>query len=82
MLSTPPLFQLIQSESGTDWKEMYRVFNMGHRMEIYTDEASAHEMIQLAKGFNIEAQIIGRVEESETKKLTITSVNGTFEYYS
>lgn len=82
MLPTPPLFQLIQSESGTDWKEMYRVFNMGHRMEIYTDEASAQEMIQLAKGFNIEAQIIGRVEESETKKLTITSVNGTFEYYS
>jgi phosphoribosylformylglycinamidine cyclo-ligase len=73
---------LIQSESGTDWKEMYRVFNMGHRMEIYTDAQSAQAMIQIAKEFNIEAQIIGRVEESESKKLTITGQNGTFEYYS
>lgn len=82
MLPVPPLFRLIQSESGTDWKEMYRVFNMGHRMEIYTDEQSAQAMIQMAKEFNIEAQIIGRVEESESKKLTIIGQNGTFEYYS
>jgi phosphoribosylformylglycinamidine cyclo-ligase len=82
LLPTPPLFQLIQSESGTDWKEMYRVFNMGHRMEIYTDEASAQEMIRIAAAFNIEAQIIGRVEASENKQLTITGTNGTFEYYS
>ena len=82
MLPIPPLFQLIQSESGTDWKEMYRVFNMGHRMEIYTDEQSAQAMIQMAKEFNIEAQIIGRVEPSESKKLTIATANGTFEYFS
>ena len=82
MLPVPPLFQLIQSESGTDWKEMYRVFNMGHRMEIYTDEQSAQAMIQMAKEFNIEAQIIGRVEASETKKLTIATANGKFEYFS
>ncbi len=82
LLPVPPLFRLIQSESGTDWKEMYRVFNMGHRMEIYTDEASAQEMIQIAKRMNIEAQIIGRVEASESKQLTIVGQSGTFEYYS
>jgi phosphoribosylformylglycinamidine cyclo-ligase len=77
----PPLFQLIQSESQTDWKEMYRVFNMGHRLEIYTDEINAQEMIAIAKELNIEAQIIGRVEESPMKKLSIITQNGTFEYH-
>ncbi|MEN9333474.1 MAG: hypothetical protein RLY35_654 [Bacteroidota bacterium] len=76
----PPLFEMIQKESNTEWKEMYRVFNMGHRMEIYTDVESANEMIALAKTFNIEAQIIGRVEESLNKKLTIQTDRGTFEY--
>ena len=76
----PPLFELIQEESGTEWKEMYKVFNMGHRLEIYTDAQSAQAMIEIAQSFNIEAQIVGRVEESENKKLTIMSDKGVFEY--
>jgi phosphoribosylformylglycinamidine cyclo-ligase len=80
LFPVPPLFEMIQKESNTEWKEMYRVFNMGHRMEIYTDVESANEMIALAKTFNIEAQIIGRVEESLNKKLTIQTDRGTFEY--
>ncbi len=80
LLPIPPLFQMIQKESNTDWKEMYRVFNMGHRLEIYTDPESAKELIALASSFNIEAQIIGRVEASEIKKLTIQTDKGIFEY--
>ncbi len=80
LFDTPPLFQLIQQESNTDWKEMYKVFNMGHRMEIYTDEATAAEIIRIAQEFNLPAQIIGRVEASEKKKLTIRSAHGVFEY--
>lgn len=80
MFALPPLFRMIQESSGTDWKEMYKVFNMGHRLEIYTNERAAEEMIQIAKGFNIEAQIIGHVEDSEKKQLTIKSEFGTFEY--
>lgn len=80
MMSTPPLFQLIQQESNTDWREMYRVFNMGHRLEIYTDAASAQTMIQCAKELNIEAQIIGRVEASDRKQLTIEGEHGNFVY--
>lgn len=80
MLPVPPLFKIIQSQSGTDWKEMYKVFNMGHRMEIYTDADSASEIISIAKSFNIAAQIIGRCESFEGKKLTIQSEYGTFEY--
>lgn len=76
----PPLFKLIHDESGTDWKEMYKVFNMGHRMEIYTSAENAQEMIDISKSFGVEAKIVGRVEESETKKLTIKSEFGTFEY--
>lgn len=76
----PPLFKLIQEESGTDWKEMYKVFNMGHRMEIYVPEALASSIIEISKSFNIDAQIVGRVEENEGKKLTIKSEYGTFEY--
>ncbi len=80
LLPIPPLFEMIQKESNTDWKEMYRVFNMGHRLEIYTDPESAKELIALASSFNIEAQIIGRVEASEIKKLTIQTDKGIFEY--
>ena len=81
LLPIPALFNLIQKESNTDWKEMYRVFNMGHRLEIYTDETSALEMIAIAGSMNIVAQIIGRVEGGEGKKLTIASDKGIFEYY-
>ena len=76
----PPLFKLIQENSGTDWKEMYQVFNMGHRMELYVDPASAEKIIEISKSFNVEAQIIGRVEAADEKKLTIKSPYGTYEY--
>ena len=80
MFALPPLFRMIQESSGTDWKEMYKVFNMGHRLEIYTNEKAAEEMIQIAKEFNIGAQIVGHVEASDKKQLTIKSGFGTFEY--
>ncbi|NQZ77489.1 MAG: phosphoribosylformylglycinamidine cyclo-ligase [Ekhidna sp.] len=80
MLPTPPLFKLIQSESGTEWKEMYKVFNMGHRMEIYVAEESADEVVEIARSFNIDAQVIGRVEPSDKKELIIQSEYGVFEY--
>ncbi|WP_107039895.1 AIR synthase related protein [Brumimicrobium mesophilum] len=76
----PPLFKAIHEESGTDWKEMYKVFNMGHRMELYVPEEIAQDIIKISESFNVDAQIVGRVEESESKKLTITSEFGTFEY--
>lgn len=76
----PPLFKLIQEESGTDWKEMYKVFNMGHRMEIYVSPEIADSIIAISKSFNIDAQIVGRVETHEGKKLTIESPYGKFEY--
>ena len=80
LFDLPPVFKLIQQESGTSWKEMYQVFNMGHRMEIYTDRSTADKIINISNGFNIEAKIVGRVEDSKNKKLTITSTYGTFEY--
>lgn len=80
MIEIPPLFKMIQESSGTDWKEMYKVFNMGSRLEIYTDEKSAKDMIAIAKSFNIHAQIIGHVEPSDRKQLTIKSKYGIFEY--
>lgn len=80
LFPVPPLFELIQKVSGTSWEEMYKVFNMGHRMEIYTDSDSALEMIRIAEKFDIEARIVGRVEESVEKKLTIKSEAGTFNY--
>ncbi|MBT8281944.1 MAG: phosphoribosylformylglycinamidine cyclo-ligase [Muriicola sp.] len=80
LFPTPPLFQLIQSQSGTDWKEMYQVFNCGHRMELYVDESSAADLISISEGFGIPAQIIGRVEASENKQLTIHSTHGSFTY--
>jgi phosphoribosylformylglycinamidine cyclo-ligase len=80
LFAIPPLFELIHEESGTDWKEMYKVFNMGHRMEIYTDEQTALSCIEISKSFGVEAQIIGRVELADAKKLTIKSSFGVFEY--
>ena len=80
MFPVPPLFKLIQEQSNTDWKEMYQVFNCGHRMELYVQPEIAEEIITLSKSFNVDAQIVGRVEASTSKKLTITSEFGTFEY--
>jgi phosphoribosylformylglycinamidine cyclo-ligase len=80
LFPTPPLFKMIQEESGTDWKEMYKVFNMGHRMELYVDEADAQAVIDISKSFNIDAQIIGRVEASEQKQVTVKSEHGEFVY--
>lgn len=80
LFELPPLFRLIQEESGTSWQEMYQVFNMGHRMEFYVDPMIAHDIIQISKEFGVDAQIIGRVEHSNTKELTITSEFGTFKY--
>lgn len=80
LFPVPPLFQLIQEQSKTDWKEMYQVFNCGHRMEIYVPQDLANQMIEISKSFGVDAQIVGRVEASSIKKLTITSNYGTFEY--
>jgi len=80
MFDLPPLFKIIQEESGTDWKEMYKVFNMGHRMEIYIEEEHADELISISKGFDVDAQIIGIVEASKVKQLTIESKYGKFLY--
>ncbi len=81
LFPVPPLFKLIQQESKTNWKEMYQVFNCGHRMEIYLPEKFAQSVIDISKSFNIDAQIIGRIEKSDSKKLTINSQYGTFEYF-
>jgi len=80
MFSVPPLFKLIQEQSKTDWKEMYQVFNCGHRMELYVSQEIAEDIISISKSFNVNAQVIGRVEESDSKKLTIKSEYGVFEY--
>ena len=80
MFTVPPLFKLIQEQSNTDWKEMYQVFNCGHRMELYVKPDVAEAIIAISKSYNVEAQIIGRVEAADTKKLTIKSEFGTFEY--
>jgi phosphoribosylformylglycinamidine cyclo-ligase len=76
----PPLFRIIQEQSGNKWKEMYRVFNMGHRFEIYTRPENAGRIIEIAAGFNLEAKVIGYCEGSDKKKLTIKSEFGVFEY--
>ena len=76
----PPLFQMIQEQSKTDWKEMYQVFNCGHRMELYVPEELAQDIIAISQSFGVAAQIVGRVEASEIKKLTIQSEYGIFEY--
>jgi phosphoribosylformylglycinamidine cyclo-ligase len=80
MFEIPPLFKTIQEESKTDWKEMYQVFNMGHRMEIYLPQEIAEDVIKISESFNVDAKIIGRVEASDSKKLTIISEKGTFDY--
>lgn len=80
LFPVPPLFRLIQGQSGTDWKEMYQVFNCGHRMEIYVKASIAEDLIQISKSFDVDAQIIGRVEENAAKKLTISSPFGKFTY--
>ena len=80
LFAIPPLFKLIQEESGTDWKEMYQVFNCGHRLELYVDESIVEDLISISKSFNVDAQIIGRVEEASVKKLTILSEFGQFTY--
>lgn len=80
MFPVPPLFELIQAQSGTDWKEMYKVFNMGHRMEIYLSPDNADRVIDIARSFDIDARIVGRIEAAEANRLTIISDKGTFEY--
>ena len=80
MFDLPPLFQLIKDESNTDWKEMYKVFNMGHRMELYVPDEIVSDIISISKSFNVDAQIIGRVESYNGKKLTINSEFGKFVY--
>ena len=80
LFPTPPLFELIQQESGTPWQEMYKVFNMGHRMELYVAPEDAARIIEISESFGVEAQIIGRVEAAERKQLTIHSPYGTLSY--
>jgi len=80
MFTVPPLFKMIQEESNTDWKEMYKVFNMGHRMELYVDKSFATDIINISKSYNVDAKIIGKVESSSDKKLTILSEFGKFIY--
>ena len=82
LFPVPPLFAMIQEESGTDWREMYQVFNMGHRMEFYVPASIADEIISISESFGIPARIVGRVEANPDggKKLTIISDKGTFEY--
>jgi len=80
MFEIPPLFKLIQEQSKTDWKEMYQVFNCGHRMELYVSPEIAEDLISISKSFNVDAQIVGRVEKADAKKLTIKSEFGEFVY--
>ena len=80
LFGVPPLFKLIQAQSKTDWKEMYQVFNMGHRMELYVHKEIADDIIEISKSFNVDAKIVGKVEASTTKKLTIKSEFGEFFY--
>ena len=81
MFDVPVLFETIQRESGTSWEEMYKVFNMGHRLEVYTDEETAREIIKVSESFGIAAQIIGRVEVKEGKaKVTVNGPHGTYTY--
>ena len=80
LFETPPLFEIIQRESNTSWEEMYKVFNMGHRMELYVKPECAIKIIEISKSFGVDAKVIGRVEASKEKKLTISSKNGVFNY--
>ena len=80
LFETPPLFSMIHQESGTDWREMYEVFNMGHRMELYVSAETAEEIISISQSFGVDAQIVGRVEAATEKQLTLNSPYGTFKY--
>ena len=80
LFKTPPVFELIQRESGTSSKEMYQVFNMGHRMELYVNPEIADKIIEISKSFQIDAKVIGKVETCKTRKLSIFSEMGNFEY--
>ena len=80
LFPVPPLFDLIQKQSGTDWQEMYKVFNMGHRLEVYLPREYAQQVIDIAQSFNIEAQVVGYCEASDKKELLIESEFGKFEY--
>jgi len=80
LFDLPPLFKMIQEESNTDWKEMYQVFNMGHRMELYVHSSQAEKIISISRSFNIDAQIVGRVEKSNQRKLTVQSPYGVFKW--
>jgi len=80
LFPVPPLFKLIQEESKTSWQEMYKVFNMGHRMELYVSQEIAQNLIEISKSFNVDAQIIGRVEAADKKQVTIQSEFGEFVY--
>ena len=82
LFPVPPLFKMIHEESHTDRQEMYKVFNMGHRMELYTDEATARGIIDIARSFNVDAQVVGRVEESARPQVTVKSENGVFDYFA
>ena len=80
LFETPPLFKIIQRESNTSWEEMYKVFNMGHRMELYVKPEFASKIVEISKSFGVDAKVIGRVEPSKEKKLTISSENGVYNY--
>lgn len=80
LFPTPPLFEMIQKSSGTDWKEMYEVFNMGHRMEIYTDSETANAIIELSLAMGVDAQVIGRCESFSGKRVTVSGAHGTYQY--
>lgn len=82
LFPVPPLFRMIHEQSGTEWKEMYKVFNMGHRMEIYTDEETAKGIIEISKSFNVDARIIGRCEANQSPQVTVKTENGEFVYNS
>jgi phosphoribosylformylglycinamidine cyclo-ligase len=81
LFPTPALFKHIKTSSGTSWKEMYEVFNMGHRLELYCDAGAAEDIIAISQEFNIDAQVIGRVEVSEETQVNIVSEHGNFDYF-
>ena len=81
MFAIPPLFKMIKEQSGTPWQEMYKVFNMGHRMELYVPKEIAEDIIAISQSFHVDAQIVGRVENSNKKHLSIQTENGLFEYF-
>ena len=82
LFPVPPLFRMIHDESQTDWQEMYKVFNMGHRMELYTDEETARGIIDISRSFGVDARVVGRVEEAPKAQVTVKSENGVYEYFA